>query len=153
MKKKIRLTESGLRRMIKKYLNEALSYEELKDKYNYVLFDEPLEHYAVVYLYPGYGATFVTFAVEAHDDETAFEKVVAYCQNNRLTKYLVSQQEADRMVTEYLEDEGMSTTEYYEEHGSFDELYEESSLIYIDPTMEGGQEPCFIWNQSGVDFV
>ena len=78
---------------------------------------------------------------------------MAYCQNNRLTKYLVSQQEADRMVTEYLEDESMSTTEYYEEHGNFDELYEESSLIYIDPTMEGGQEPCFIWNQSGVDFV
>lgn len=153
MKKRIRLSESSLKRLIKKYLNEALSYEELQEKYDYVLFDEPLEHYAVVYIYPGYGATFITFAVEAHDEETAFEKVVAYCQNNGITKYLVSQREADRMVTEYLEDEGMNPTEYYEEHGSFDELYEESSLIYVDPTMEGGKEPCFIWNQSGVEFV
>lgn len=153
MRKRIRLSESSLKRLIKKYLNEALSYEELQEKYDYVLFEEPLEKYAVVYLYPGYGPSYITFAVEAHDEETAFEKVVAYCQNNGLTKYLVSQQEADRMVIEYLEDEGMSATEYYEEHGSFDELYEESSLIYIDPTMEGGKEPCFIWNQSGVEFV
>lgn len=153
MKKRIRLTESGLRRLIKKYLNEALSYEELQNKYDYVLFKEPLEEYAVVYLYPGHGPSYVTFAVESDNDEEAFEKVVAFCQNNGLTKYLVSQDEADRMITEYLEDEGMTPTEYYEEHGNFDELYELNSLIYVDPTMEGGKEPCFIWDQSGVEFV
>lgn len=139
--------------MVKKYLSEALSYEELKEKYNYVLFEEPLEHYAVVYLYPGYGASFITFAVEGEDEESPFEKVVAYCQNNGLTKYLVSQNEADRIAKEDIEDMGMSVVEYYEEHGGFDELYEENSLMYIDPTMEGGKEPCFIWNQSYVDFV
>lgn len=153
MRKRIRLSESSLKRLIKKYLNEALSYEELQDKYDYVLFEEPLENYAVVYLYPGHGPSYITFAVEAHDEETALEKVVAYCQNNGLTKYLVSQQEADRMAKENIEDKGMSVAEYYEEYGNFDELYEESSLIYIDPTMEGGKEPCFIWNQLGVEFV
>lgn len=153
MKKRIRLTESGLKRLIKKYLNEALSYEELQEKYDYVLFEEPLEKYAVVYLYPGHGPSYITFAVEAHDEETAFEKVVAFCQNNGLTKYLVSQDEADRIAKEDIEAEGMSAAEYYEEHGNFDELYELNSLIYVVPTMEGGKEPCFIWDHSGVEFV
>lgn len=143
MKNKIRLTESGLRKIIKKYLNEAFSYEELKDKYDFVLFDEPLEHYCVVTI-ELYNNVKYTFATDANDEETALEKVVAYIQNNDLLAFTIPQEEAEKWAKEELENKGIDATEYLKQHYDYDDIYEKLDLIYIDPTMEGGKEPCFL---------
>lgn len=144
MKNKIRLTESGLRKIIKKYLNEAFSYEELKDKYDFVLFDEPLEHYCVVTIGTNLYGDAYTFAIDANDEETALEKTVACCQHNNLEGLTVSQEKAE----EYAEDELMynkiDVSKYREEHDNYDDLYEKLGFLYVDPTMEGGKYPCFL---------
>lgn len=144
MKNKIRLTESGLRKIIKKYLNEAFSYEELKDKYDFVLFDEPLEHYCVVTITIGSYFKGTTFAIDANDEETALEKVVAFIQNNDLLALTVPQEEAEKWAKEELENKGIDATEYIKQHDNYDDIYEKLNLYYVDPTMEGGKEPCFL---------
>lgn len=153
MKNKIRLTESGLRKIIKKYLNEAFSYEELKDKYDYVLFDEPLEHYCVVTI-ELYNNVKYTFATDANDEETAFERVVAYCQNNNLEMFTVSQEEADKLAEDDIRYNGMDINQYKEENENYDDIYEKLDLYYVDPTMEGGKYPCFLdLDRLGIEFI
>lgn len=168
MKKRIRLTESGLKRLIKKYLNEALSNEdpeefydegpEPPEEYDYVLFEEPLEHYVVIYVGVSVGNWLksVSFAVDAHDQDTALKKVVAFCQNNGLTSFLISKKDGAKMIADRHEFKTMGVSNYYKKYypddynsGNYeDESYYDNDefcpLMYVDPRREGGKEPCYL---------
>lgn len=149
MKKRIRLTESDLHRIVKESVNKILSEEFRKRKLNEVIGwdleeddvnwvndeNDGNEAY-LVGLWPGSGYLLVHYGVYSfRGEEEALEKVVAWVEENQPD--MLADEDYHNAVKEMVEDDGMTEEEAREEL--------EHAFLYIDGTRYGASEPHYIY--------
>lgn len=149
MKKRIRLTESDLHRIVKESVNKILSEEFRKRKLNEVsgwdleeddvnwVNDENDGNKAfLVGLWPGSGYLLVHYGVYSFGgEEEALEKVVAWVEENQPD--MLADEDYHNAVKEMVEDDGMTEEEAREEL--------DGTFLYIDGTRYGASEPHYIY--------
>ena len=127
-----------MHRLIRKALNEIFDhndYSKWKLKtaagipMDVCCEESPEQCNCVVGLWPGSGYTLLRFGVNVDYDDcmTAIEKAVAYMQNKGdYNGFFVDESEVEP-----------------DEHGDDPE-----GLLYVDPTLEGGQQPTYIFSEN-----
>lgn len=136
-KRLITLTESKIRNIVKRCINEAMEsadeLAELRDGYDYVLFDEIPTHYQVVKFETG-PHVYTSFVVDSDDEIETIEKVVAFAQKNNIKNIFTTYEEAEPIIREIMDKEGLD----------YDDAADESDFLYVDPTEFGGKFACFV---------
>ena len=135
MKRRIRLTESDLHRVIKEsvnqILNEVLGWT-LEESDITVVNDESDGKPYMVRIWSGSGYLLPAFKAFANNEQDALEHVVAYLDNEG-ENYLFADKEYSQAYAE-AEQEGNE-----EELESLDNIY-----YYVDATMYGASTPHFV---------
>lgn len=134
-KRLITLSESKIRNIVKRCINEAMEsadeLAELRDGYDYVLFDEIPTHYQVVEFETG-PHVYTSFVVDSDDEMETLEKVMAFAQKNNLELF-ITDEEGERHIEDVIDSDG-------DRNDALDKL----GYIYVDPTPFGGKFPCYV---------
>lgn len=137
-KNRIRLTESQLNRIIRESLNKVL--RESNDDFDPI--NDNSENYYNnryrLFLWPGSGYGLFPFDVYANHEEEALEIVTAYIDQNDEYHYLL----ADDAEQRFVDEEFNGDREEAENDNSYQETF-----FYVDATMEGADEPHYLWRQ------
>lgn len=134
----IRLTEGDLHNMIKTALNEVMGWTLEKDDVEWVNTPEDGETPYGVKLWQGSGYQIQPFGVYASDEDEALNAVVAYCEKNGYT-HLFADDDA-QSLSDDLEKDGI----YFDDA----EAIMDEHFLYVDATMEGAQEPHYIYAEN-----
>lgn len=149
MKKRIRLTESDLHRIVKESVNKILSEESIKrnlnevsgwdleeDDVNWVNDENDGNKVYLVGLWPGSGYLLVHYGVYSfRGEQEALEKVVAWVEENQPD--MLADEDYDNAVKDLVEYDGMTEEEAREEL--------DDTFLYIDGTPYGASEPHYIY--------
>jgi|GEM_PF-5435244 len=126
MRRRIRITESQLRRTVNSAVRRLLRESEVKaDDYVNVNVDPTniVSHVYVVGLWPGSGYILTLFLVDAEDEHDALGKVCDYCLDRGWTDYLIDRDELIR----WAEKEGISENDW----DAIDSFADECDLIFV----------------------
>lgn len=138
MRRIIRLTEQDLHRIIKKTLNEVQGWTLEKDDVTWVNDEESGDKPYMVRIWPGSGYYLPAFGAYAFNEEHALECVVAYLEKTG---------NDDFFVDDYIEELRKEMTEEgYDEEEIDTEI--DSNYLYVDATMEGANEPHYIFSDN-----
>ncbi len=123
-------------RSIKEYIiSEVWNNKYEKSDYNWVNKDEDGKQCYLIQIWSGKGYILSPFVVFADDEESALERTVAYCEKNDFPD-LIQDEDVESYKKE-LESEGKSEEEIEDEISK--------TYLYVDPTMEGGDEPHYLY--------